>query len=162
MSSETSTRPSQIFVLLSMAAATVAVMLADHTHPVALLLLSAAVLACGWAAYVFHEALFALVGPPQQAEAPTVDRRGLLEWDKQRVLHAIKELEFDHKMGKINAKDFQELAAPLRLRAVTLMEDLDRIAAAKAPAPSTPGGCPACGTVNDPDAKFCKSCGARQ
>lgn len=162
MSSETSTRPGQIFMVLSMAAATVAVMLSGHTHPVALLLLSAGVLACGWAAYFFHEALFALVGPRQKAEVVATDRRDLLQWDKQRVLHAIKELEFDHKMGKINAKDFQELSAPLRLRAVTLMEDLDRMAAAATPAPKAVEGCPACGTMNDPDAKFCKSCGARQ
>ena len=152
-------------MVLSMAAATVAVMLSGHTHPVALLLLSAGVLACGWAAYFFHEALFALVGPRQKAEVVATDRRDLLQWDKQRVLHAIKELEFDHKMGKINAKDFQELSAPLRLRAVTLIEDLDRIEAASQPAASTAptaAACPTCGTVNDADAKFCKSCGARQ
>ena len=86
---------------------------------------------------LFHEALFALVGPRQKAEVVATDRRDLLQWDKQRVLHAIKELEFDHKMGKINAKDFQELSAPLRLRAVTLMEDLDRIEAASQPAATT-------------------------
>ncbi len=162
MSSETSTRPSQVFILLSMAAATVAVMMTGQTHPVALLLLSAGVLACGLAAYFLHGALFALVEPKQIEATVTGERRSLLLADKQRVLHTIKELEFDHKMGKINAKDFQELAAPLRLRAAALISDLDRLDAeeAEAPRPSTTNACAACGTSNDRDARFCKNCGA--
>jgi len=63
MSSETSTKPGQVFVLLSMAAATVAVMLTRNTHPAALLVMSAGVLACGLAAYFFHTALYSLLGP---------------------------------------------------------------------------------------------------
>ena len=75
MSSETSTRPSQVFILLSMAAATVAVMMTGQTHPVALLLLSAGVLACGLAAYFLHGALFALVEPKQIEATVTGERR---------------------------------------------------------------------------------------
>lgn len=163
MSSETSTKPSQIFILLSMAAATVAVMLTGYTHPAALLMLSAGVLACGLAAYFLHSALAALVAPKGLESALSSDRRELLLGDKQRVLHSIKELEFDHRMGKINEKDFQTLAAPLRLHAATLIEDLDRLDAelAKKQKPVIDGACPACGTTNDPDAKFCKSCGDR-
>lgn len=163
MSSETSTKPGQVFILLSMAAATVAVMLTGQTHPVALLLLSAGVLACGLAAYFLHSALAALITPRQRESALSTDRRELLLWDKQRALHSIKELEFDHKMGKINAKDFQELAAPLRMRAATLIEDLDRLEA-EAEAAVSHGderACPACDTPNDGDAKFCKNCGQK-
>lgn len=165
MSSETSTKPSQVFILLSMAAATVAVMMTGQTHPAALLMLSGGVLACGLAAYFLHGALFALAEPTRYEDAVTGERRALLVADKQRVLHTIKELEFDHKMGKINLKDFQELATPLRLRAATLIEDLDRLDAEEAAAPVKSAkprerACAKCGTANDTDAKFCKNCGA--
>ena len=30
-----------------------------------------------------------------------------------------------------------------------------------APAPAVEPGCPSCHTVNDPDARFCKSCGQK-
>lgn len=164
MSSETSTKPSQVFILLSMAAATVAVMMTGQTHPAALLMLSAGVLACGLAAYFLHGALFALVQPTRHEDSVTGERRALLVADKARVLHSIKELEFDHKMGKISLKDFQELATPLRLRAATLIEDLDRLDAEEAAAPKSTKtrdrACGACSTANDPDAKFCKNCGA--
>jgi hypothetical protein len=166
MSSETSTKPGQVFILLSMAAATAAVMLTGQTHPVALLLLSAGVLACGLAGYFMHTALASLVAPKGKVSALSSDRRELLVWDKQRVLHSIKELEFDHRMGKVNAKDFQTLAAPLRVHAAALMEDLDRLdaeaaQAAQAAQPVVSDECPKCGTANDADARFCKSCGTK-
>jgi Double zinc ribbon len=148
---------------LSMAAATVAVMLTGQTHPVALLLLSAGVLACGLAAYFMHNAMAALIAPKGKPAALSSDRLELLQWDKQRVLHSIKELEFDHRMGKVDLKDFQTLAAPLRLRAATLMEDIDRLEAEAPPSADEVAAneCPKCGTANDPDARFCKSCGGK-
>jgi len=178
MSSETSIKPGQVFVLLSMAAATLAVSLTPQTHPAALIFMSAGVLACGAAAYFFHTALFSLAGAKRDALPPaamTAARRDTLAADKHRVLHAIKELEFDHRMGKINEADFGALSAPLRRRAVQLMADLDQIERADdPPAVQEPsagvgqpitevrgGGCAACGTTNDADAKFCKSCGAK-
>ncbi len=148
-----------------MAAATVAVMLTGQTHPVALLTLSAGVLAIGLAGYFLHTALASLIAPKGLEAALSSDRRELLQWDKQRVLHSIKELEFDHRMGKINAKDFQTLAAPLRVHAASLIEDLDRLdaeaAAAAATAVTKASDCPKCGTSNDADARFCKSCGEK-
>ncbi len=167
MSSETSTKPGQVFVLLSMAAATVAVMLTHNTHPVALLVMSAGVLACGLAAYFFHTALYALVGPKRVPVALTGQRRETLAGDKNRILHTIKELEFDHRMGKVNAKDFDALSAPLRRKAAMLIEELDQIDVGPTRAPSPPSKgrialtCSSCRTPNDPDAKFCKSCGAQ-
>ena len=168
MSSETSTKPGQVFVLLSMAAATVAVMVTNNTHPAALLVMSAGVLACGLAAYFFHTALYSLLGPKRVEVALTGQRRETLAGDKNRILHTIKELEFDHRMGKVNAKDFEALSAPLRRKAAMLIEELDRIDQVGPPslaAPASEGAvalsCTKCGTTNDRDAKFCKSCGAQ-
>ncbi len=172
MSSETSTKPGQIFVLLSMAAATAAVMLTNHTHPAALLVMSGGILACGLAAYFFHTALYSLVGPKRAPAAVTGQRRETLAADKNRILHTIKEIEFDHRMGKINAKDYEALSAPLRRKAAMLIEELDRIdsvpeqgpppsLAAQASDGASAGICAACNIANDADAKFCKSCGAK-
>ena len=173
MSSGTSTKPAQVFVLLSMAAATAAVMVTTHTHPVALLVMSAGVLACGLAAYFFHTALYSLVGTKRVPVAVTGQRRETLAADKNRILHTIKEVEFDHRMGKVNAKDFDALSAPLRRKVAMLIEELDRIdhVGARADDGALPAsgaraelearGCGSCGVPNDADAKFCKSCGAK-
>lgn len=177
MSSETSTKPGQIFLLLSMAAATAAVMLTKNTHPAALLVMSGGVLACGLAAYFFHTALYSLVGPKRAEAAVTGQRRETLAADKNRILHTIKELEFDHRMGKINAKDFEALSAPLRRKAAMLMEELDRIDESAseqsgalqdqralqtfvARAELEARVC-SCGVPSEADARFCKSCGAK-
>ena len=51
--------------------------------------------------------------------------RAALEREKMLALRAIKELEFDHAMGKIAADDFREMEARLRARAMRLMKQLD-------------------------------------
>ena len=40
--------------------------------------------------------------------------RAVLEREKMLVLRSIKELEFDRAMGKVSAKDFDEMAGRLR------------------------------------------------
>jgi zinc-ribbon domain len=81
------------------------------------------------------------------------------------VLRSIKELEFDRAMGKVSEADFEEIGGRLRARAIALMEELDRPDAPARP-PSPPPRrrderlkCANCGTVNEPDARFCKQCG---
>jgi len=115
-------------------------------------------------------------------------RRKELEREKQGLLKALKELEFDHEMHKISDADYEEIAALYRARAVRVMRQLDEATldlrglverdvaarkaarspagAAPAPAPaakSAPGRprCGSCETENDADAIFCKRCGAR-
>jgi hypothetical protein len=158
-----------LFLLLSMAAATVAVVLARNTHPVALLLLSAAVLAAGLVAIALHRALGGFLAPDGTRGAEVSGRaRAVLEKEKALALHAIKELEFDKAMGKVSEKDYADLGAGLRARAMSLMQDLDRAAEAtraaqRAPKSASKGTvgarCVKCATANDPDAKFCKECG---
>jgi len=117
--------------------------------------------------------------------------RVALEREKALVLRSLKELEFDFAMRKISQADFDEMAGRLRQRALGLMEQLDagggyrdqiaeeveqrlgrehatpdgdgfshRQDAATAQAVALPA-CGDCGTENDPDARFCKSCGAK-
>jgi hypothetical protein len=160
--------PAQFFLLLSMLGATAAVMMARDTHPAALLLLSAAVVSAGLVAVALHQAFGAFFGRPgATATRPAAGRRAVLEADKAVVLRSIKELEFDRAMGKLSQADFDEVSNRLRARALALMQELDAMkdgekpAAARAHAPATSAACPACGTANDADARFCKQCGGR-
>lgn len=176
-------QPWHFFLLLSLAAATVAVVLARQSRPESLVLISLTIGAAGFAAATLYRTLVPLVGAePEQVDVPLRDSgRAELEREKALTLRAIKELEFDRAMGKVSAGDFDEMAARLRARAMSLMRQLDattvyrelierdlasrlrRQATAPAPpaaAPVTPPVC-ACGTANDGDATFCKRCGTR-
>ena len=114
-----------------------------------------------------------------------------LEREKQLVLKAIKEIELDHQMRKIADADYREMIERYRTRAMRLISEIevgdnfrelierelkDRLAMAPAavvaapdaaapvaPAAAVPAAsaCAACGTVNDPDAQFCKKCGVK-
>lgn len=151
------------FTLLSMIAATAAVIVSRDTHPVALLLLSAAVICAGFVGVALTRAVAGFfsrgVEPGPLAERSRIE----MERQKRLVLRSIKELEFDHAMGKVDAKDFAAISSQLRARAIALMQDLDRAPAAiERPQPRVaPGTCAACGTANDTDARFCKACGAQ-
>lgn len=174
MSSETSTETpapftaGHFYVLLSMIAATVAVVVSKHTHPAALLLISAAVLASGYTAYALHRALAGLWSGAGDEEPLGIREREVLEQEKALVLRAIKDLEFDRGMKKVSDADYADMLERLRARALLLMQQLERIPATPPPAPRTEkarrsagAACARCGTRNEPDAKFCKQCGER-
>jgi hypothetical protein len=48
-----------------------------------------------------------------------------LEEERDRALAALKELEFDHRTGKISDRDYRELVGPLRRRAAETLQALD-------------------------------------
>ena len=160
-------RPWHFYMLLSMAGATWAVIVSKHTEPAALLLLSAAVIASGVVASAVHYTVVGFMAGDESIAAPVTGRtREYLEREKALTLRSIKELEFDHAMRKIGEKDFAELSARLRARAVELMETLEQSDAELArqkPAtkPIPAGQCSSCSTINESDARFCKQCGAK-
>ena len=47
--------------------------------------------------------------------------------EKQTLYTAIKELEFDHQAGKLALEDYQQTRRSYELRAVALMEQIDRL-----------------------------------
>jgi hypothetical protein len=131
---------------------------------------------------------------PFEAEMVGNRTRAALEREKNLVLRAIKELEFDHAMGKISSGDYDDMVARLRSRAARLLKQLDstgtgyreiierELASRFAKLGAAPlayadvaesvkrderreqrevGTCASCGTINDEDAKFCKSCGTK-
>ena len=186
MSSATSIdtfRPWHFFVLASLIAATAAVIMSRQSTPEHLILVSLTIAAAGFAAAGFYRMLVPLAESDAIAssEPPLSERMRLsLDREKALALRAIKELEFDRAMGKVSAKDFDEMAGRLRSRAMGLMKQLEqgdpgyrtlierdldaRLAQRKAadtrPVSAAPA-CAGCGTVNDADAAFCKRCGRR-
>jgi len=174
-------QPWQFFLLGGMLAATATVIVATGQSPANIIILSLTVVSVSFVGLGAYRMLAPLVGarvePPMTYGGRT---RTALEREKNLVLRSIKELEFDFAMGKIAKADFDEMSARLRARAVGLMRQLDaggykeqiarEIAArlATEPAANVPAdaaaaseNCPACGTANDDDARFCKNCGTR-
>ncbi len=120
-------RPWHFFLLASLVTATVAVMLSRQATPEHLVLISLTIIAAGLAAAGFYRMLSPLAAPDvTMFNEPLSERaRAALEREKMLVLRSIKELEFDRSMGKLSTKDFDEMSARLRTRAMTLMKQLD-------------------------------------
>ena len=59
-------------------------------------------------------------------EPDTAERRRLsLAEERDRALAALKELEFDHRTGKVSDDDYRQLVGPLRRRAAEALRALD-------------------------------------
>jgi hypothetical protein len=59
------------------------------------------------------------------APGPAGERRLALAEERDRALAALKELEFDHRTGKISDEDYRELVPPLRQAAAAALQALD-------------------------------------
>jgi hypothetical protein len=86
-----------------------------------------AVLACACALFV----ALPFLREPDPAE-DRLDEPGALEKralelaeEKDRALAALKELEFDHRTGKISDEDYLELIGPLRARVAEALRALE-------------------------------------
>ncbi len=131
MSSATSTdpglRPWQLFILAGMLAATGVVLVSKGQPLSSIVVLSLTVVASSLVAIAGYRSLaplFAVVDPDD--EQPVTGRmRAALEREKALVLRTIKEVEFDHAMGKTAPADFEEMRDRLKVRALGLMRQLD-------------------------------------
>jgi hypothetical protein len=173
-----------------MLAATATVIVATGQAPANIIVLSITVVSVSFVGLGAYRVLAPLVSN-QPDEPLTIGGRTriALEREKALVLRSLKELEFDYAMGKMAKVDFDEMSTRLRARALGLMRQLDAgggyreqiakevqqrldslegdgfsrrqhadVATAKAVALQSTCEC---GTQNDPDAKFCKNCGAK-
>ena len=179
-------RPWHFFVLVSLVAATAAVVLAREARPEHLVLISLTIGAAGFAGAALYRTLAPLVGAEARpaADGLSESMRVVLEREKVLVLRSIKDLEFDRAMGKLSEKDFEEMSVRLRARAISLMRQLDtgagyrelierelkaRVKNQKRVTPSADVPKPVavttktcvCGVTNDLDAAFCKRCGTK-
>ncbi len=62
---------------------------------------------------------------PLDTATPAVERLALME-ERDRALAALKELEFDHRTGKIDDVDYRTLVGPLRRAAAEALQALDK------------------------------------
>lgn len=178
-------QPWQFFLLGGMLAATATVIVATGQSPANIIILSLTVVAVSFVGLGAYRMLAPLVSADVETPALIGGRtRIALEREKALVLRSLKELEFDFAMGKMSRADFDEMAGRLRRRAVGLMRQLDagggyreqiEQEVARRLGRSDGDGfsrrpdeqavalrtCEDCGTTNDADARFCKSCGAK-
>ena len=98
-----------------------------------------------------------------------------LEHERGLAVQGLRELDFDHEMGKVDEFDYRELKRSLEDRALAAMSALERLRGVSraavplgvaAPAPrATPRSsvvnfCPQCGVPAGASHNFCASCGA--
>lgn len=57
---------------------------------------------------------------------PAAEQRLALMEERDRALAALKEIEFDHRTGKIDDVDYRTLVGPLRRAAAEALQALDR------------------------------------
>src|SRR5688500_335192 len=196
-----SLRPWQFFTLGGLVCATVAVFIIRGTSAENLIFVCLAIFSAALVGLAALNALRPLVtGETREPEMVGGQTRAALEREKNLLLRSIKELEFDHAMGKVAEGDYDDMVIRLRSRAVRIIEQLDntssgyrdlnerelakrlvragsstkvepyedKVEAYEEPQAEAPVGldfsqaaCASCGTANDPDARFCKSCGSK-
>ena len=183
-------RPWQFFALGALVCATIAVFLIRGTSAENLIFVCLGIFGAALVALAALHTFRPLVtGETREPDMIGTSTRAAIERDKNLVLRAIKELEFDHAMGKVGDRDFADMSGRLRTRAGRLMRQLDagvsyreeirreidrRLASVSAgpdagsspsreqlAAPAATSRTCSCGTVNESDARFCKSCGTR-
>ncbi len=131
MNSATSTdpglRPWQLFLLAGMLAATAVVLVSTGQTMAGIIVLSATVVASSLVAVAGYRSLAPLAAAEDDAAAAPVGgrARAALEREKALLLRTIKELEFDHAMGKTATAEFEEMRDRLKVRAVGLMRRLE-------------------------------------
>lgn len=123
------------------------------------------------------------------AQKGRVHVREALLREKATLLQAIRDVRFEHDLGKISDADLERLDAQYRVRARSVLAELEsqiapyrarartllgitdtgEVVSVNAPVPvpdspvpaPTTVACAGCATQNDTDAVFCKKCGAR-
>src|SRR5262245_24350136 len=180
-------QPWQFFVLAGLGCATAVTFVARGRGVSTILLLTVLMAAAAFVGIAALRMVRPLVSPDEDRLGAVGGRtRATLEREKMLALRAIKDLDFDHAMGKLSEEDWQEMSSRLRARAARLMRELDagtgyrqqierdlekRLGDARlkpsrdndAAGTKGPAGrvCASCSTANDTDARFCKNCGAK-
>lgn len=64
-----------------------------------------------------------------EGSPPELEQNELQELlaEKQTIYAAIKELEFDHQAGKLSLTDYEQARHSYELRAIALLQEIDRL-----------------------------------
>ena len=93
--------------------------------------------------------------------APEARQRLALAEERDRALAALKELEFDHRTGKVSDQDYRAQVGPLRGKPPRCygLWNVGKEHGMNA-SPIRESACPRCGEELAPGARFCSSCGS--
>jgi hypothetical protein len=168
-------QPWQFFVLAALGCATAVTFIARGQSVTSIVFLSILMAAAALVGLAALRTLRPLVSADEDRTVMIGHRtRVALEREKMLALRSIKELEFDRAMGKLSDADWKEMSGRLRARVGRLMRQLDagagyrerierelekRLGEKPVATASSERVCASCATVNDADARFCKSCG---
>jgi len=168
-------QPWQFFVLAALGCATAVTFIARGQSVTSIVLLSILMATAALVGLAALRTVRPLVGTEEDRTAMIGHRtRVALEREKMLALRSIKELEFDRAMGKLSDADWKEMSGRLRARVARLMRQLDagagyrgqierelekRLGEKTSVTVPSERACASCATVNDADARFCKSCG---
>jgi hypothetical protein len=168
-------QPWQFFVLAALGCATAVTFIARGQSVTSIVFLSILMASAALVGVAALRTLRPLVSTDEDRTVMIGHRtRVALEREKMLALRSIKELEFDRAMGKLSDADWKEMSGRLRARVGRLMRQLDagagyrdrierelekRLGEKVVAAESSERRCASCATVNDADARFCKSCG---
>jgi hypothetical protein len=126
--------------------------------------------------FVFRP-LFVDRGTLEAASRREGRRRELIE-ERERILETIRELDFDHRMGKVEEADYTEARGRYEAQAIEVMKAIDRtngrpdqadvekqveaeIAGLRQKGQTSQAKCAKCGAPLAVHAKFCAQCGAQ-
>ena len=104
--------------------------------------------------------------PPTESETPMKP----LEEAKVRIYEALRDLQFEYRVGKLSDADYQASKQALQQELARVLQQMDAIApagkgkpaaaaAAATPAPAKANVCPHCGASFKEKLKFCGECG---
>ncbi|HET6150065.1 MAG TPA: zinc ribbon domain-containing protein [Polyangia bacterium] len=103
----------------------------------------------------------------QMRKIADADYREMIARYRTRAMRLISEIEVGDNFRELIERELKdrlaiELSAPADTGAATSAKTATTTAPTPAvPAQISPSSCAACGTVNDPDAQFCKKCGVK-
>ncbi len=125
-STSDSLKPWQFFTLGALVCATAAVFIIRGTSAENLIFVCLGIFSAALVGLAVLSSLRPLTtGETRQPDMVGSRTRAALEREKSLVLRSIKELEFDHAMGKVGEADYHDMVGRLRSRAVRLIEQLD-------------------------------------